>query len=233
MKTTPKPPDFFSDNFDFDIPLEVLGVGRFGKRGSSTYEPIRCAGCGKVDAVACLKAGSAGSVAPTRIGVDWGHTLDAQTVMSSRLLATLRKVPGVEIDAYPIGPGKKPTHWVVWPSRLFPAVPIAPQTKLLAPFPPGIAYLSHGPTCTTCGRSEVVTFNLSWVSIPPDVILAGIPLEKPEYQSPDWVFNSDVAEAVKKFPHARLRLRGVENRPSVDPPATAPAPKSRRTRRRT
>ena len=229
MKSTPAPPDFFSDNFDFDIELEVLGVGRWKKRGSSTYEPARCGMCGKVDAIACLKGGSARSVDPARVRVEWGHTLDAQTVMSSRMLAALRKVRGVEIDAYPIGPGKKPTHWVVWPSQLFPAEPIAPQKKLLAPFPSGIAYLSHGPKCKMCGRYKEVACNLRWISIPAETILAGIALEKPYYQSPHWVFNADVAAVVKKFPYARLRLSVVENRPPVDPPTTTPAPKARRT----
>lgn len=217
MKNLPLQGDYFSTNFDFDIELEVLGVGRWKKRGSSTYEPARCGMCGKVDAIACLKGGSARSVDPARVRVEWGHTLDAQTVMSSRMLAALRKVRGVEIDAYPIGPGKKPTHWVVWPSQLFPPEPIAPQKKLLAPFPPGIAYLSHGPKCKLCGRYKGVTCNLRWISIPAETILAGIALEKPYYQSPLWVFNSEVAAVVKKYPYARLRLLGVENRPPVDP----------------
>jgi hypothetical protein len=232
MKGTPKP-DFFSDNFDNDIPLEVLGVALWDKPGSSSYSPARCEACGKVDAVACLKGGSARSVDPTGVGVDWGHTLDAQTVMSSRMLAALRKVPGVELDTYPIGPSKKPTHWVVWPSRLLPAEPIAPQKKLLAPFPTNIAYLSHGPKCKACGRYETVTFNLQWVSVPTDVVMAGIALEKPEYQSPDWIFNAAVADAVRGFPHARLRLRGVENRPPVDSLPRVSTAKARRTRRGT
>jgi hypothetical protein len=214
MKTQPAPPTFFTDKFDFDIPLAVLGVGRFGKRGS-TYEPKRCPGCGKYDAIACLKGGSARSVDPARVKVEWGHTDDSQTVMSSRMLAALRRMPGVEIDAYPIGAGKKPTHWVVWPSQLLPAEPIAPQKKLLAPFPPDIAFLSHGPKCKTCGRYREITFNMRWLTIPADTILAGIVLEKPKYQSPEWVFSAAVAEAVKKFPFARLRLWGFDNRPPV------------------
>ena len=225
------PADFFSDWFDFDIELEVLGVGRWRKRGSSTYEPARCGLCGKVDAIACLKGGSARSVDPARVKVEWGHTLDAQTVMSSRMLAALRRVPGVEIDASPIGAGKKPTHWLVWPSQLFPPEPIAPQKKLLAPYPPDIAFLSHGPKCKTCGRYREVTCNMRWVSIPAETILAGIPLEKPLYQSPVWIFNAVVAEAVKKFPYARLRLGGFENRPPVATRAGPTGSTPRRTKR--
>ena len=231
MKSTS--PDFFSDNFDVDIPVEVLGVGRWRERGSSTYEPARCAGCGKVDAIACLKGGSAWSVDPARVNVEWGHTSDAQTVMSSRMLAALRRVPGVEIDAYPIGPGKKPTHWVVWPSQLFPPEPIGRQKKLLAPFPPDIAFLSHGTKCKTCGRYREITCNMRWVSIPAETILAGIPLEKPLYQTPVWIFNAVVAEAVKKFPYARLRLGGFENRPPVATQAGPSGSPPRRTKRST
>ncbi|HZT80574.1 MAG TPA: hypothetical protein VFA26_10135 [Gemmataceae bacterium] len=228
MKPRPAPPALYTDNFDFDVPLEVL-AGRSGKRGSSTYEPERCGGCGKFDAVACLKAGSARSVDPARVKVEWGHTLDAQTVMSSRMLAALLKVPGVEIDAYPIGPGKRPTHWVVWPARLFPPEPIVPQKRLLAPYPPHVAFLSHGPKCKACGRYPEVTYNGRWVSVPAATVLAGIPMEG-ESQTPLWLFNAVVAAAVKQFPHARLRLLGLENRPPVDSPVE-PAPKSRRTRR--
>jgi hypothetical protein len=214
----PPPPDFFTENFDFDVSVEVLSGVLYRTRGGSTYVPEGCRGCGKFDSAACLKAGSAASVDPARVRVEWGHTVDGQTVMSSRMLAALRKVRGVEIDAYPIGPGKRPTHWVVWPSQLFPAVPIAPQKKLLAPYPEDVAFLSHGPRCKVCGREEDITWNLRWVSIPVDVVLAGVPLEAEEVQVPVWLFNAKVAEVVRKYPHARLRLSGVENRPHADPP---------------
>jgi hypothetical protein len=239
MKARPVTPAFFGPNFDFDVSLEVLGAHLWDTPGSTTYEPERCGGCGKIDTIASLKGGSARSVDPTRVkvewgrSVEWGHTRDAQTVMSSRMLATVRKVPGVEIDAYPIGPAKKPTHWVVWPSRLLPAEPMAPQKKSLAPYPPDIAFLSHGPRCKTCGRFLETTFNVRWIAIPPDTILGGFSLEKDLYQSPVWVFSAAVAEAMKKFPHARLRLWGYENRPPRATPAKPSGSSTRRTRRST
>lgn len=229
MKPRLATPALFTDNFDFDIPLGVLTAGGHGKRGSSTYEAERCGGCGKFDALACLRADSARSVDPARVKVEWGHTSDAQTVMSSRMLAALREVPGVEIDAFPIGPSRQPTHWVVWPSRLFPPEPMAPQKKLLAPYPPGIAFLSHGPKCKRCGRFPEVTYNGRWVSVPAETVLAGVPLEG-DSQTPLWLFDAAVAAAAKKFPYARLRLLELENRPPVGSTAK-PAPKPRRTRR--
>ena len=227
MKPGSGPSTLFSDNFGPDIPLDVLYVG--GSRGGSTYEPERCRGCDRFDAITCLKAGSARSVDPARVKVEWGHTRDGQTVMSSRMLAALRKVPGVEIDAYPIGPGKKPTHWVAWPVHLFPPEPIAPQKKLLAPWPPDIAFRSWGPKCKRCGRFEEMSYNGRWVSVPAEMVLAGIPMEA-EAQSPLWLFNAAVAAALKRIPRMRVRLLELENRPPGDLSAKPP-PNSRRTKR--
>lgn len=215
MNRSRSSPDYLTDNFDSDIELEVLRNGRFKKPGSSTYEGEGCRRCGKLDPIMCLKAGSALTVDARRIRVDWGLTLDDQTVVSTRLLEALRALPGVSIDAYPIGSGQEPSHWVVWPVRVFPPQPIAPKkSKKFTPFPANVAFRSEGPKCSDCGRFRITTFNLLWASLPVDIVLAGIELEKSGHTTFLWVFNAGVADVMKQVVGPRCRFRPLENRPS-------------------
>lgn len=206
---------FFAENFDSDVPVKVLGGEAPMLPGSSTYQPVAaCNFCGQFEAIDCLRGGSAESVDPARVGVELGFSRDSQLIVSTRVLDVLRSVAAVDIEAFAIGPAATATHWVVLPKHVFvPPEPIQRRPKGAFRFPATSPFLRHQDPCTTCGRYGDVTFNLEWVSLPPETTFAGLRLAR-RGTAGNWVriYSPALADVLKSASIPKLRFQGLENR---------------------
>lgn len=203
---------WYTESYDADVPVTVLSGSK--ARGSSTFAPKVCPACGKYDALACLEAGSASSVDPARVRVDYGFSHDNQLLVSKRVLDVFRSVLGTNARAYPIGPSRNASHFVVYPTSVIDLPSVIPKAKP-GRFPDNAPFRSHGPKCKVCGHYGDVTFNLEWMPIPLDTIFAGLTLSREGSAGIlVRVFNSTLADALKSAGIPKFRVAPIENRSS-------------------
>lgn len=174
------------------------------------YEGHRCRVCGRLDELACLRAGIREDFVLPRRRTDVHYTRDGMTLWSRRL-ADVIALPAPEMVMLFDVPGE-PDYVAPWPTREF-RVPIGTRIYVSGEKPthtPGEAFHPRTPPCPVCGRYHSCTYWDSNFIVPGDVSVAAsivdADVDPHLISSVCWILRSEIAIEIKNGGFTNVRI---------------------------